>query len=57
MLKSGWKTSEFWLSLLTTVAGAAGVVSGVVPGTVGSVLATVSAVGYAISRGLAKQAQ
>lgn len=61
-MKPGWKTSEFWLSLLTSALGIFALLGGhgVPPqvqgviATAGAVLATGSTAAYAVSRGLAK---
>ena len=54
-LKSGWKTTEFWVaSVLPTIAASALAVVDVVPPKVAAVLIVTSNVAYAISRGLAK---
>lgn len=52
--KPGWKTTEFWLTLLTTVGGVAGELAGFLPKGVGVIAATVSGVAYSISRGITK---
>jgi hypothetical protein len=60
MVKDGWKTSEFWISLFVVVLGAV-VASGLLPaetvwfklaGCIGSVLA---AMGYSASRASLKK--
>ena len=59
MQKPGWKTSEFWLSLAAAVLGAF-VASGVLPSEnlmmkiAGMALAALASLGYAASRGRAK---
>jgi hypothetical protein len=52
-MKAGWKTSEFWTSMITSILGFIALFGG--HATAGSVLATGATVAYAISRGLAKQ--
>jgi hypothetical protein len=58
-LKPGWKTTEFWLTLIATMSGVL-LASGLFPegGVAQEVLAVIVAglanLGYAISRGLAK---
>lgn len=57
--KPGWKTTEFWLTLLASLAGAA-IASGVIGegSQVGEILGTIviglSNLGYGVSRGLTK---
>jgi hypothetical protein len=60
VVKPGYKTSEFWLTLGATVVGfliASGVIpeTGVWPKVVALVTAAFTAMGYTISRGLAKK--
>lgn len=52
--KRGWKTSEFWVSLLTTVGTVTAAAAGIVPGKVAVAAAAVSSAAYAIARGVAK---
>jgi hypothetical protein len=65
-VKPGWKTTEFWLSLATSLAGLAalfGVITPTEAGTamigitqaVGGIMSTIAIVGYSWSRGKAKQ--
>jgi hypothetical protein len=54
-VKPGYRTTEFWLTALTSVSAVAGTLSGVIPGTVGGILATVSTVAYALSRAFVKR--
>ena len=53
-MKPGYKTTEFYASLAAAVAAAAASLAGALPNTVGAALASASAVGYALSRGLSK---
>ncbi len=53
--KPGWKTSEFWLSVLTAVGGLAATAWQHTPW--GAVIAGVTSAGYSIARGIAKGAQ
>ena len=53
--KPGYKTSEFWMGLLSDLGGLAAAAGGLVPPEAAATLATVSRMAYAISRGLAKQ--
>jgi hypothetical protein len=50
-MKPGWKTSEFWLTVLTSVGT---LFTDVLPASVRWVPTAVSSAAYAISRGLAK---
>ena len=52
--KPGYKTTEFWASLLAALAGILGQVSGILPSPWGVVLAALGTAAYTISRGLAK---
>ncbi len=53
-MKPGLKTTEFWVSAITTVGALAGSLAGVLPGTAGVIAASIAAAAYALSRGLAK---
>lgn len=59
-VKPGYKTTEFWMSVGATFVGLA-MASGVIPETgfwpkiVGLVVAAFTAMGYTVSRGLAKK--
>lgn len=62
-VKPGWKTTEFWLTTFTVLASllwGADVLDPDVAGTAnkvfGFVVAALGAVGYTVSRGLAKKA-
>lgn len=59
--KEGWKTTEFWLTTVATLTGiviAAGVVdpegSSGIDKAVGLIVSALAAMGYTVSRGLAK---
>ena len=63
-VKPGWKTSEFWISLLTMAGGIAAALGAPVDAgglasaadqVVGGVVAGAAALGYTVSRGLAKR--
>lgn len=59
-MKSGWKTTEFWLSLAAAVVGsllAAGAFPAESPWAraLGALAASLAAVGYSASRGAAKR--
>ena len=59
-MKPGWQTTEFWLSVAAALVGAL-IASGAIPeeGVIGQILGVVAmalvALGYSISRGLAKK--
>jgi len=61
-MKPGYKTSEFWISACSNIVAAL-FAAGVIPTTgetakiLGVVGPVATAIGYAISRGLAKQGQ
>ena len=58
-MKPGWKTSEFWLTLIANV-GSILILSGALPNehvavqVIAGIVAGLSNLGYGISRGLAK---
>lgn len=61
-VKPGWKTTEFWLSAAATIFSllwGAGVIdpdaSGTANRVAGIVASALTAVGYAVSRGMAKK--
>lgn len=54
MVKSGWKTSEFWMTVVTQILAVVGALNGVIdPKTAATVVAALNAV-YAVLRTLAK---
>lgn len=57
-MKSGWKTTEFWVSsVLPTIAASALAVSNVVPPKWAAAFVVTANMAYAISRGLAKSSK
>lgn len=58
-IKPGWQTSEFWLSALAAIVGLL-LASGLVPEgglgarIVGAIMTALGAMGYSVSRGIAK---
>lgn len=57
-MKSGWRTTEFWISLLTSVGAVGAAIAGLpISAPVAAGVAAVSSVAYAISRGMAKSKQ
>lgn len=58
-MKSGWKTTEFWLTLLATAISGAYASGVIAPGTtpdkaIGIATLVLGVLGYNVSRGLAK---
>ena len=53
-VKPGVKTSEFWMTLITSLFGAGGMFVGVIPEHVGAIIMAVVTAAYTISRALAK---
>ena len=51
----GYKTTEFWLTVATAVAGLLQAISGGLPPAQAAILITISTAIYTISRGLAKK--
>lgn len=54
-MKAGWKTTEFWVSTLTSVGSLLAAFGGLLPPKYAVVAAAVSTAAYSISRGLAKK--
>jgi hypothetical protein len=54
MGKKFWRTSEFWITALTTVGAVAGALVGFVPVALAAGVAGLSGAAYAVARGLAK---
>lgn len=55
MTKTGWKTTEFWATLATSVGLVLTSVAGVLPPEWAAVAIAVATVAYTVSRGLAKK--
>lgn len=53
-LKPGYKTTEFWVTALTTVGAFTATLSGALPGKFAVIAGILSSCAYSISRGLAK---
>lgn len=53
--KTGFKTSEFWLSLATTIAAITAAIADVLPAEKAGLVMAISNGLYAVSRGLAKK--
>lgn len=53
-MTKGWKTTEFYVTVLTDVALVASAVGGVLPSKWAAIAAGVANASYAISRGLTK---
>lgn len=54
-MKPGYKTTELWITVATDVGMLAAALTGELPPKWAAIATAVSAVGYAIARGLAKQ--
>jgi len=55
-VKAGWKTTEFWMTILTSLSAMVGQFEGAVPAPWGTILAAVVTAAYAIARALTKAA-
>lgn len=53
-VKPGWKTTEFWVAVLTSVGAIAADASDALPSKYAALLIGVSTLAYSVSRGLAK---
>jgi hypothetical protein len=54
-VKAGWKTTEFWMTLITNLVAVLGALNGVIPAdTMAIILAVVNGV-YGVLRALVKQ--
>lgn len=54
-MKPGWKTTEFWVTVLASVGAVAAAAQGVLPDKYAALAVAFSSAAYAISRGLAKK--
>lgn len=54
-MKPGYKTTEFWITIVSVITSTATGLSGIVEPKFAAILGAIATVGYAISRGLAKQ--
>ena len=54
MTKSGWKTTEFWVTVATDIGVIATAATGVLPVKYAAIAAGIAQFGYALSRGLTK---
>lgn len=54
MIKPGIRTTEFWVTVVTDVAIVATAIQGSLPTKWAAIAGTISSIGYAIARGLAK---
>lgn len=52
---TGWKTTEFWVTVLTAVGATAAAATNNLPPRYATLASTIAVVAYAISRGLAKR--
>ena len=51
----GWKTTEFWVTVLTAVGATAAAATNNLPPRYATLASTIAVVAYALSRGLAKR--
>ena len=54
-IKPGFKTTEFWMVILTMIGSVATSVAGIIPAKWAAVASAVAGAAYAISRGMAKK--
>ena len=54
-IKPGYKTTEFWVTILTVIGSTTVGLTSLVSPTVAAILGTVSTLAYALSRGIAKK--
>lgn len=54
-MKSGWKTTEFWVTILGVLGSIVAAVAGTLPPEYAAIGAAVASGFYAVSRGLAKK--
>lgn len=54
-MKSGWKTTEFWISVAAAIGALGSAAAGMVPAEWATAIAAISGAFYALSRGLAKK--
>ncbi|HET9146137.1 MAG TPA: hypothetical protein VFN81_08630 [Sphingomicrobium sp.] len=55
-VKSGWKTTEFWMTVATNVTTVIGALKGVVPDKAAAIAVAVSTCIYTVARALTKAA-
>lgn len=53
-MKTGWQTTEFWVTVATDVGALAAALSGSLPPKWAAIAASVSTLAYSLSRGLTK---
>ena len=53
--KPGYKSSEFWITILTVLASSLGGLTNILPDSIAGTVAAISTIAYTISRGLAKR--
>ena len=53
-VKPGWKTTEFWVTLATSIGSVLSAIAGILPAKEAGVLATASTVIYTIARAFTK---
>lgn len=54
MVKVGWKTTEFYITLLVIIGAVVSSISGQLPDKYSAIAASIAGAAYALSRGLAK---
>ncbi len=54
-MKTGWKTSEFWVMIFTIFANLFGEYAGIEPGSFEQLASNLGSAAYIISRGVAKK--
>jgi hypothetical protein len=54
-MKPGWKTTEFWVTILGVIGAATAGLENIVSPTVAGIMMAISSAAYALSRGLAKK--
>lgn len=54
-MKTGWKTTEFWITIFTVINGIVGQYAELIPQPYGLVVSAVVGAAYTISRGIAKK--
>ena len=56
-VKPGWKTTEFWVTILTQFSIVGGAIAGALPPKEAALLAAFSQAAYTIARGIAKSGE
>lgn len=53
-IRRGWRTSEYWVTMLNAVGATAAAIGGVLSPATAAWISALSGVAYAVARGLAK---